>query len=388
MTAQILGDKWEHVRSLGKGSFGTVHLFRDAVSMGLYAVKFIECTELAKEEVVQKEVLNHCQLSHDNIARFKEVILCPPYLAIVMEYASGGDLFNVVQEAKGHKLSESTARYFFQQLVSGLGYMHNNGMCHRDMKLENLLINGNPPRLKICDFGYSKSSKWQSAAKSKVGTAAYIAPEVITAKQGAKYLGEACDVWSSGVVLHTMLVGLYPFCDKTAPNDEMRTIHRIMDFYNGKRAYEPPRNVDNSVVVLLRGMLNPDPVHRFTIKQIVQSPWFQQNLPVGFSLTAQPPAPHWVQQTPEQVTHILQMAAAHVTGGSASQGMKPGSVPEDEAVGDEGPSISPSTSLTLAGSLEPAGSLMDKDDTSMMDNASVGDENLDSIESSRSGPRC
>jgi hypothetical protein len=85
MTAQILGDKWEHVRSLGKGSFGTVHLFRDAVSMGLYAVKFIECTELAKEEVVQKEVLNHCQLSHDNIARFKEVILCPPYLAIVME---------------------------------------------------------------------------------------------------------------------------------------------------------------------------------------------------------------------------------------------------------------------------------------------------------------
>jgi serine/threonine protein kinase len=95
------------------------------------------------------------------------------------------------------------------------------GMCHRDLKLENLLLSGNPPKLKICDFGYSKSLKWQSKAKSKVGTAAYIAPEVITAQRGSNYNGNAVDVWSSGVVLHTMLAGMYPFCDPHMPNDEV-----------------------------------------------------------------------------------------------------------------------------------------------------------------------
>uniref|UniRef100_A0A7S0RGD7 Protein kinase domain-containing protein n=1 Tax=Pyramimonas obovata TaxID=1411642 RepID=A0A7S0RGD7_9CHLO len=375
MTARILGDRWEHVKSLGKGSFGTVHLFRDAMTHGLYAVKFIECTELAKEEAVQKEVLNHCQLSHGNIARFKEVILCPPYLAIVMEYASGGDLFNAVQEAKGHRLSESTARYFFQQLMSGLGYMHNMGMCHRDMKLENLLINGNPPRLKICDFGYSKSSKWQSAAKSKVGTAAYIAPEVITAKQGANYRGEACDVWSSGVVLHTMLVGMYPFCDRSAPNDEMRTIHRIMDFFNGKRQYEPPPNIDQSAVNLLRGMLTTDPEKRLTIAEIVQSPWFRQNLPNGFSLNAQPADPNWVQQTPAEVAAILKLAAQPFAAPVAAPG---GNYQEEDADTDP---MTPSTSLTCAISLLDSSCLM-------TDNNCDGDENLESIESNRSAPRC
>ena len=71
---------------------------------------------------------------------------------------------------------------------------------------------------------YSKSLKWQSKAKSKVGTAAYIAPEVITAQRGSNYNGNAVDVWSSGVVLHTMLAGMYPFCDPHMPNDEVCTL--------------------------------------------------------------------------------------------------------------------------------------------------------------------
>jgi serine/threonine protein kinase len=74
-----------------------------------------------------------------------------------------------VQQSAGRRLPENIARYFFQQLIGGLGYMHSIGLCHRDLKLENILLSGNPPKVKICDFGYSKSEQWDSAANSKVG---------------------------------------------------------------------------------------------------------------------------------------------------------------------------------------------------------------------------
>mmetsp|Transcript_24016 Transcript_24016/g.33058 ORF Transcript_24016/g.33058 Transcript_24016/m.33058 type:complete len:383 (-) Transcript_24016:199-1347(-) len=305
--ANILGPGWEHVRPLGKGSFGSVQLFRDVSTQKEFAVKFVERGEFI-HDAIKKEVINHCMLQHENIARFKEVILCEKHLAIVMEYASGGDLFSSVQAAKGHKLTEATSRYYFQQLISGLGYVHSQGMCHRDMKLENLLLSGNPPRLKICDFGYSKSSKWQSMAKSKVGTAAYIAPEVIAASRGTEYEGYAVDVWSSGVVLHTMLVGMYPFCDVAAPNDEVRTVRRIMSYWKGEIPYGPPPNSTPETIALLQGMLTANPEKRITIPEIVATSWFQVNLPRGFDMCASPADPEFPQQSLEEVKKILELA--------------------------------------------------------------------------------
>jgi serine/threonine protein kinase len=110
---------------------------------------------------------------------------------------------------------QDIARYFFQQLVCGVAWCHRQGVCHRDLKLENTLLDGRPaPRLKICDFGYSKSSVTDSTPKTTVGTPAYIAPEVFS---GDKYEGEPADVWSCGVALYTMLVGAYPFQASTPP---------------------------------------------------------------------------------------------------------------------------------------------------------------------------
>ncbi|KAL5676013.1 hypothetical protein ACJX0J_012144, partial [Zea mays] len=83
------------------------------------------------------------------------VILTPTHLAIVMEYAAGGELFDRIVD-RG-RFSEDEARYFFQQLICGVSYCHHMEICHRDLKLENVLLDGSPaPRLKICDFGYSK----------------------------------------------------------------------------------------------------------------------------------------------------------------------------------------------------------------------------------------
>ncbi|KAJ0958340.1 putative protein kinase CAMK-OST1L family [Helianthus annuus] len=130
------------------------------------------------DENVQREIINHRSLRHPNIVRFRELILTPTHLAIVMEYASGGELFDRICNAG--RFNEDEARFFFQQLISGVSYCHSMQVCHRDLKLENTLLDGSPaPRLKICDFGYSKSSVLHSQPKSTVGTPAYIAPEVL-----------------------------------------------------------------------------------------------------------------------------------------------------------------------------------------------------------------
>ncbi|KAB2602911.1 serine/threonine-protein kinase SRK2E [Pyrus ussuriensis x Pyrus communis] len=191
-------DRYELVRDIGSGNFGVARLMRDKQTGELVAVKYIERGEKIDENV-QREIINHRSLRHPNIVRFKEVILTPTHLAI--------------------------ARFFFQQLVSGVSYCHAMQVCHRDLKLENTLLDGSPaPRLKICDFGYSKSSVLYSQPKSTVGTPAYIAPEVLLKKE---YDGKIADVWSCGVTLYVMLVGAYPFEDPGEPKNFLKTIHRI-----------------------------------------------------------------------------------------------------------------------------------------------------------------
>ena len=123
------------------------------------------------------------------------------------------------------RFGEDEAR-FFQQLISGLEYCHAHGVAHRDLKLENTLIDGSAtPRLKICDFGYSKHSLIDSEPKSTVGTPAYIAPEVLSRKA---YDGKAADVWSCGVTLYVMVIGAYPFEDPSDARNFRKTIQRIL----------------------------------------------------------------------------------------------------------------------------------------------------------------
>ncbi|VFQ63567.1 unnamed protein product [Cuscuta campestris] len=142
-----------------------------------------------------------------------------------MEYAAGGELFDRICQAG--RFSEDEARYFFQQLISGVSFCHSMQICHRDLKLENTLLDGSPaPRLKICDFGYSKSSVLHSMPKSTVGTPAYIAPEVLSRQE---YDGKTADVWSCGVTLYVMLVGAYPFEDIDDPKNFRKTITKIVN---------------------------------------------------------------------------------------------------------------------------------------------------------------
>ncbi|CAN6241508.1 unnamed protein product [Urochloa humidicola] len=269
-------ERYEPVREIGAGNFGVAKLMRNKETRELVAMKFIERGSRIVlwqiDENVFREIVNHRSLRHPNIIRFKEVVLTPTHLAIVMEFAAGGELFERICEAG--RFHEDEARYFFQQLVCGVSYCHAMQICHRDLKLENTLLDGSPaPRLKICDFGYSKSSVLHSRPKSTVGTPAYIAPEVLSRRE---YDGKHADVWSCGVTLYVMLVGAYPFEDPKDPKNFRKTISRIMSVQ-----YKIPEyvHVSQNCRHLLSRIFVANPYKRITMSEIKSHPWFLKNLP-------------------------------------------------------------------------------------------------------------
>ncbi|XP_076881308.1 serine/threonine-protein kinase SAPK3-like [Bidens hawaiensis] len=264
-------EKYEPLKELGSGNFGVARLVRDKRTKELLAVKYIERGPKIDENV-KREIINHRSLRHPNIIRFKEVLLTPTHLAIVMEYAAGGELF--AQICNAGRFSEDEARFFFQQLISGVRYCHQMEICHRDLKLENTLLDGSrTPRVKICDFGYSKSGLLHSQPKSKVGTPAYIAPEVISRKE---YDGKIADVWSCGVTLYVMLVGAYPFEDPRDPRNFRKTIGRIMSVQYSIPDYV---RVSKECRHLLSCIFVANPYKRITIEEIKKHPWFKKNMP-------------------------------------------------------------------------------------------------------------
>ncbi|KAL6209711.1 hypothetical protein ACLB2K_020651 [Fragaria x ananassa] len=289
-------DRYELVKDIGSGNFGVARLMRDKQTEELVAVK---------------EIINHRSLRHPNIVRFKEVILTPTHLAIVMEYASGGELFERICNAG--RFSEDEARFFFQQLISGVSYCHAMQVCHRDLKLENTLLDGSPaPRLKICDFGYSKSSVLHSQPKSTVGTPAYIAPEVLLKKE---YDGKIADVWSCGVTLYVMLVGAYPFEDPGEPKNFRKTIHRITSVQ-----YSIPDYVHISPECrhLISRIFVAEPEKRITIPEIRNHEWFLRNLPADLmvenTMNSQFEEPDQPMQSIDEIMQIIAEATIPAAG--------------------------------------------------------------------------
>ncbi|KAG0525830.1 hypothetical protein BDA96_06G091200 [Sorghum bicolor] len=300
-------EKYELLKDIGAGNFGVARLMRNRETKELVAMKYIPRGQKIDENVA-REIINHRSLRHPNIIRFKEVVLTPTHLAIVMEYAAGGELFDRICNAG--RFSEDEARYFFQQLICGVSYCHFMQICHRDLKLENTLLDGSPaPRLKICDFGYSKSSLLHSKPKSTVGTPAYIAPEVLSRRE---YDGKTADVWSCGVTLYVMLVGAYPFEDPDDPKNFRKTIGRIMSIQ-----YKIPEyvHVSQDCKELLSRIFVANSAKRITIREIRNHPWFLKNLPRELTEPAQAmyykkdnSAPTYSVQSVEEIMKIVEKA--------------------------------------------------------------------------------
>ncbi|KAK3023220.1 hypothetical protein RJ639_043332 [Escallonia herrerae] len=354
-------ERYEPLKELGSGNFGVARLVRDKRTKELLAVKYIERGKKIDENV-QREIINHRSLRHPNIVRFKEVLLTPTHLAIVMEYAAGGELFAKICSAG--RFSEDEARFFFQQLISGVSYCHSMEICHRDLKLENTLLDGSrTPRLKICDFGYSKSALLHSQPKSTVGTPAYIAPEVLSRKE---YDGKIADVWSCGVTLYVMLVGAYPFEDPEDPRNFRKTIgvsshsNLILQFaedsplfssfllamrqaslddsFSQQRIMSVQYSIPDYVRVsadcrhLLSHIFVANPSKRITMSEIKKHPWFLKNMPKELVEVEKPNYEDLEQpvQSVEEIMRIIQEAKTPGEGSKAEGEAGSGSMDPDD----------------------------------------------------------
>eukprot|EP01022_Parablepharisma_sp_SALTPOND_P008062 TRINITY_DN135136_c0_g1_i1.p1 TRINITY_DN135136_c0_g1~~TRINITY_DN135136_c0_g1_i1.p1 ORF type:complete len:1066 (-),score=121.39 TRINITY_DN135136_c0_g1_i1:164-3244(-) len=249
---------------LGKGAFGKVNLGMHKLTGKLVALKAVK-KEFLGDSVSKKKVMQEFsilkQIRHPHIIRLYETFESDKNIIFVIELCSGGDLLTYVR--KRRRLKEHVARFVFRQILEGLSYCHNKGILHRDIKLDNVLLNGSG-EIKICDFGVSKLIKKHERLTEQCGTPAYIAPEIL---KGKGYEGFGVDVWSAGVVLYAILHGSVPF-----NASEMYDLHKQV--IKGK--YKVKEGLSSEAVDLLSKMLELDPAKRIATDQIFQHPWMKQ----------------------------------------------------------------------------------------------------------------
>lgn len=198
-------------KNIGEGTFGKVKLGTHILTGEKVAIKILEKRKIVEEADVQRvsreiEILK--MIRHPNIIQLFEIIETPKQLFLIMEYVSGGELFDYI--VKKQKLTEQEACKYFQQIICGVEYLHELGIVHRDLKPENLLLDYQN-NLKLVDFGLSNTYKPGETLKTACGSPCYAAPEMI---EGKNYYGSRVDIWSCGVILFAMVAGYLPFEDK------------------------------------------------------------------------------------------------------------------------------------------------------------------------------
>lgn len=261
--------------TLGEGEFGKVKLGwrKDGKFPNQVAIKLIKRETLSKdtelEIKIHREINSLKLLNHPNIVNLVEVMKSGKYIGIVLEYASGGELFDYILNHK--YLKEPLAKKFFAQLVSGVDYLHSKGLIHRDLKLENLLLDKNK-NIIISDFGFVNSynlSSGNDLMKTSCGSPCYAAPELVLTPN--PYNGKKVDIWSLGIILYAMLAGYLPF-DDDPHNEDGSDIIRLYH-YICKTPLTFPEYVSPLPRDLLRKIIVADPKKRININDIRNHPW-------------------------------------------------------------------------------------------------------------------
>ncbi|CAL5866329.1 uncharacterized protein PFLUO_LOCUS537 [Penicillium psychrofluorescens] len=259
-------DQYKTIKILGEGSFGKVKLAIHQPSGRQVALKIISRRKLLSRDMVgrvEREIQYLQLLRHPHIIKLYTVIATKTDIVMVLEYAER-ELFDyLVRKGKCH---DDEARKFFQQIICAVEYCHRHKIVHRDLKPENLLIDSEK-NVKIADFGLSNIMTDGNFLKTSCGSPNYAAPEVIS---GKLYAGPEVDVWSCGVILYVLLVGRLPFDDDYIP-----ALFKKIAAGN----FHLPGYVSSGAARLIRAMLQVHPVHRITIPDIRQDPWFCKNLP-------------------------------------------------------------------------------------------------------------
>ncbi|KAF9582445.1 Chk1 protein kinase [Lunasporangiospora selenospora] len=257
--------------TLGVGAYAVVRLAIHKKSGVKAAVKIIpkESPKAGLTKAIQKELTIHRGLHHRNISKFLESIEEPECLYIFVEYAEAGELFDKIEPDQG--VQEDLAHLYFVQLISGVKYMHSNGISHRDLKPENILLDSSGT-LKISDFGLATVFRYGGKSRfleTPCGSAPYVAPEASVLQE--VYCGDAVDVWSCGVILYVMMIGNTPW---ELPSVESEEFSRYSKTDNP--TYEPWSRLQGPVRKLLLSMLRVNASKRITIKGILKDEWYNR----------------------------------------------------------------------------------------------------------------
>ncbi|XP_017874888.1 PREDICTED: serine/threonine-protein kinase par-1 isoform X5 [Drosophila arizonae] len=291
-----LRQRFDIIKKLGQGTYGKVQLGINKETGQEVAIKTIKkCKIEAEADLVRirREVQIMSSVQHPNIIHIYEVFENREKMVLVMEFAAGGELYDYLSERK--VLSEEEARRIFRQVATAVYYCHKHKICHRDLKLENILLDehGNA---KIADFGLSNVFDDQRLLGTFCGSPLYASPEIV---EGTPYQGPEVDCWSLGVLLYTLVYGSMPF--------DGSNFKKLVKQISQGDYYEPRQPVRAST--LIRDMLTVSPQKRATIEQICSHWWVNENDNVSCLDLAEDLA----NQTPVRLDVLLSLTPAAIT---------------------------------------------------------------------------
>ncbi|KAJ9188605.1 hypothetical protein P3X46_003950 [Hevea brasiliensis] len=260
--------KYELGRTLGEGTFAKVKFAKNVDTGDCVAIKILDREQVLRLKMVEqlkREISTMKLIKHPNVIKIYEVMASKTKIYIVLEFVDGGELFDKI--ARYGRLKEDEARRYFHQLINAVDYCHSRGVSHRDLKPENLLLDSLGV-LKVSDFGLSavlsKQIRGDGLLHTACGTPNYVAPEVLKDKG---YDGTGSDVWSCGVILYVLMAGYLPFDE---PN--------FMALYSKicSADFTFPSWFSSGARKLIKRILDPNPVTRITISEILEDEWFKK----------------------------------------------------------------------------------------------------------------
>ncbi|XP_017328356.1 serine/threonine-protein kinase PLK3 isoform X1 [Ictalurus punctatus] len=267
------GRSYSKGKLLGKGGFARCYEMTDLSSNKMYAVKVIPQSRVSKphqRDKITNEIELHKTLQHKHVVKFSHHFEDQDNIYIFLELCSRKSLAHIWKAR--HTLTDPEVRYYLRQIISGLKYLHNKGILHRDLKLGNFFVNENMD-LRLGDFGLAaKLETVEQRKKTICGTPNYLAPEVLN-RQGH---GTESDVWSLGCVMYTLLCGNPPF-ETLDLKETYKCIKEVK--------YTLPPSLSAAAQKLISAILQKNPSDRLTLDQILAHEYFSK----GFTPDKLPP---------------------------------------------------------------------------------------------------